>query len=91
MYKIIVLSEAQDDLDNIYSYIAEDNILYATKTIREVWQTFQMIKDFPYLWKWDNSLREFVETKYKFRIIYSVNEEEQIITVIAVFKNKNIF
>jgi plasmid stabilization system protein ParE len=49
MYKIIVLSEAQDDLDNIYSYIAEDNILYATKTIREVWQTFQMIKDFPYL------------------------------------------
>jgi hypothetical protein len=50
-----------------------------------------MIKDFPYLWKWDNSLREFVETKYKFRIIYSVNEEEQIITVIAVFKNKNIF
>jgi hypothetical protein len=54
-------------------------------------QTFNIIKDFPYLWKWNNSLREFVETKYRFRIIYQVNEGEQTISIIAIFKNKNTF
>jgi plasmid stabilization system protein ParE len=49
MYKIIVLSRAEKDLENIYSYIAEDNTLYATKTVGKVLQTFNIIKDFPYL------------------------------------------
>ena len=84
----MVSKRADENLDDIYDYISNDNYFYPIKVINHIHYTIWYLKDFPYLWKpsfWD--LREFVETKYKFRILYKVNENEKYVTIISIFKN----
>ncbi len=81
---------ADENLDFIFSYIADDNYQMAVKVIEKINNTIQLLKRFPYLWKqnfW--SIREIVESKYKFRILYKI--KWNTVYIISIFKNKNIF
>jgi len=83
---------AHENLDFIFSYIAENDKIIAIKVIQKINNTIKNLELFPYMWKptiW--RLREIIEPKYKFRIIYYLNEEEKTITIISIFKNKNNF
>lgn len=91
MFNIELQKLAYEDLDLIFWYISDDNKIIAVQVIQKINKSIQNLKTFPYLWKKSGILREFVESKYKFRIIYNVNEDKKIITIISIFKNKNNF
>ncbi len=91
MYKIKYWAKSNVDLDEIFDYISNDDNFQAVKVIHKIVDTIKNIQIFPYLWKPIWRFREFIETKYKFRIIYELDEDKKLIKIISVFKNKNNF
>lgn len=89
MYKIIFSKTANQDLWEIYSYISGDSPLYADKVVDKIILTISNLSLFPYLGKPtnDDNLREIVEPRYGFRIIYQI--VWKTIYILAVFKYKN--
>lgn len=81
---------ADIDLDFIFHFIADQDRLMAVKVIQKIYKTISNLKTFPYMGKINSfGLREIVEPKYKFRIIYEVNWDT--IFIVSIFKNKNTF
>jgi len=91
MYIIKYSKIASIELGWIYSYIAEDNNYFAIKVVQHIFKTIKYLNDFPFMWKPFWSYRELIETKYKFRIIYKIDEKQKVIQIISIFKNKNTF
>ncbi len=91
MFNIKYSAKASIELDEIFEYILEDNNFFAVKVINNIAKTIKNIVIFPYMWKKTWSYREFVETKYKYRIIYKIEEEKQLIIIVSIFKNTNNF
>lgn len=68
------------DLKNIKEYIAEDSITMATKTVQDIYSSFENIQLFPYMGT-ELSKRVSFKTDYKYIvqgnyiIVYKVNTE----------------
>jgi toxin ParE1/3/4 len=90
MHRVIFQERAKRWLYEIFWYINPDNSLAAVNVIQKIFDTIENLKIFPYLWKEMNILwiREIVEPKYKFRIIYLLREEE--IQILAILNTKII-
>lgn len=89
MYKIIFSETANRDLWEISSYISKDSPLYANKVVDKIILTVSNLSVFPLLWKSDNddNLREIIEPRYGFRIIYQIIWKT--IYILAIFKYKD--
>ena len=91
MYNIVIWNKANNEIIEIHNYISVDNLEIADLVVERIYWTIDYFKIFPYLWKECWKFREFIEIKYKFRIVYEVNEEKNKIIIISIFKNKNNF
>ena len=91
MYKIKYSAKAFIELDKIFEYILDDNNLYAVKVINNILKTIKNLIIFPYLWKQTWKFREFVEIKYKYRIIYKIDEINKNVIIVSIFKYTNTF
>ena len=90
MHKIVYLESALLDLEEIYSYILDDNNYYALKVILNIKNTVKYLESFPYIWSIiRNELRLLVESKYKYKVVYKINWNT--IEVVSIFKNQNTF
>jgi mRNA-degrading endonuclease RelE of RelBE toxin-antitoxin system len=88
MYKIKVTKTAEENLDFIKSYIWD----YSKTVIKNIFLSIWHLAFFPKLWfEIEDWFRELIDSKYKFRIIYKINQEKNIIYIISIFKNKNTF
>ncbi len=88
MYNIKVTKKAEDNLDFIRTYIWE----YSKVVIKNIFLSIGHLAFFPKLWfEIDNWLRELIDAKYKFKIIYKINEQKNIIYIVSIFKNNNTF
>ena len=88
MYKIKILRKAENNLIETFNYISLDNTNYAKIVLDSIKKSINYLSKYPFLWKKiDDNLRQIVEPKYKFKIIYKVSKN--IIYIVAVFKNKN--
>ena len=88
MHKVRILSHAKLDLWNIYSYISDDSVEFATKVILQIHKTIWYLKNFPYMgttYEW--GLRKIVDTKYKYSIYYFF--EEDVVYVEKIIKHQN--
>lgn len=85
MYKIVFSQKVLEDLIQIKEFIEKDNSVYSLKTINSILDTINLLNDFPFIWKvlWDN-LREIIETDYKYKIVYKV--ENKLITILSIYK-----
>ena len=81
MLKLRINPIVAKDLKNIRDYIAEDNVEYAVKTIKEIYGKFENLQMFPGMWS-DLSKRVSFRTDYKYGIwedyviIYNVSNED---------------
>ncbi|MCH2188706.1 type II toxin-antitoxin system RelE/ParE family toxin [Candidatus Gracilibacteria bacterium] len=92
MFKIKYTKQAKNNIRNIFGYIAGDNLIVATQTLQKIYSSISHIQIFPYIGKQYNIyLREFIESKYKFRIIYQVDESNSQIIILDVLKYRNTF
>ncbi len=75
MHKIIYSPQSNQDLIEIYTFIATDNLFYASKVIEKIKYSINFLKEYPSLGKKvdDNNLREIVEPRYGFRIVYQIS------------------
>ena len=88
MFNIVYSLKVKKDLKNINDYISLDNPIYWLKTINSIIKTIEILEDFPYIWKeidWD--LRETVENKYQYKVVYSISGNT--IIILSVYKYKN--
>lgn len=88
MYKIKYLESSVLDMDEIFDYISLDSQFYALKVLININNTIKYLEIFPYIWiEISNWLRMFVESKYKYKVIYKINWS--IIEIVSIFKNKD--
>ncbi len=87
MYKIFFTPHSEEDLQNIYTYIADDNAFYAEDVLVKIHKSIDFLKIFPMIWTiFEDDLRYIVEPKYRFKIIYRIKDES--IEILSVFKYK---
>ncbi len=70
-----------EDLKEIFDFIAEDSIRYATITSNKIYQRAQVVAQNPYVGRMvpeynEKSIREVIEGNY--RIIYRVKNSQQV-------------
>lgn len=75
---------AKDNLDAIYSYIAEDSVLAARKVKKELVNMAHSLNDFPEKFAIEDSLSDIPgdyrsASKWSYKIIYEVTDEYIII------------
>jgi len=88
MYKIFYTPESEDNLADIFEFIWEDNLFYATKVLTSIKSTIDILKLFPLSWKGiDNNKRMVVDSSYWYTIIY--NFESWNIYILSIYKYKN--
>ncbi|MDR0663754.1 MAG: type II toxin-antitoxin system RelE/ParE family toxin [Spirochaetaceae bacterium] len=88
-YSVAVTRTAEDDLDDIISYIANDNVPIALKILDKLQKAINSLKQFPERGRrvpelLDKNIKEYRELiEAPWRIIYKIeNNDVNIITVI---------
>lgn len=77
-----------DQIEEIFSFVAQDNPVSAVDVVQRIYHTIENLRVFPYLWKQDSwGIREIVEPRYKFRILYLLKGET--IYIVSIFRYKN--
>ena len=81
MVKIVWTELSISDLKEIFDYIAEDSIRYASITANKIYQRVQPIIENPYIGRMvpefsKKSIREIIDGNY--RIIYLVKSKSQV-------------
>ncbi len=90
MFNVFYSEDSLIDLKEIADFISQDNPFYANKVIDIIYDSIEKLEIFPLLWKErKENLREIIDPKYWFRIIYELNTESKIINIISIFKYKN--
>ncbi len=85
MFKIVYSEKVKKDIKIISDFISLDNPIYAIHTVNSIMKTIDILERFPYVWKeieW--TLRELVENKYKYKIVYEI--DSNIITIVSIYK-----
>lgn len=85
MYKIIITDNWIQNIEFIKTYIWD----YSVIVLKKVFHTISHLSYFPNSWFdiWD-WLFEIIDSKYKFKIIYKIDYNKNIIYVVSIFKWK---
>lgn len=81
MVTIVWTEISIEDLKEIFEFIAEDSIRYATLTSNKIYQSVQRVAHNPYIGRIvpefnEKSIREVIEGSY--RIIYRIKNAQQV-------------
>jgi len=87
-YEVILTLGAENDLEEIVSYIARDKPDIAAKVGADIIRHFRVLQNFPQLGRvvpefGEDCLREIIHAPY--RLIYEINERAQRIEVIRIW------
>lgn len=95
-YKVVLLEEAERDLENIYSYIAINCFepIYAGNLINKIKNAAKSLSTFPYRhplceYSLIKEARKFIISGYI--ILYTIDDIEKIVTIIAIVSCKRDF
>lgn len=90
MFKVKYTKSAENDLFEIYNYIAEDNDFIASKVIMKIKYTINILSVFPLSWKIiENNYRAIIESKHNYKIVYEFSKNT--VYIISIFKYKNLW
>ena len=81
MVKIVWTKASIEDLKELFDYIAEDSIRYASITVNKIYQKIQIISDKPFIGRIvpefnEKLIRELISNNY--RLIYRIKSEFQV-------------
>ncbi len=81
-YNFVITPSASQDLNSIKNFIETDNFFTAQKVIMHITKTVRtIIANNPHIGRHGKVLRtrEFILTKYPYKIVYTVKENELVI------------
>jgi plasmid stabilization system protein ParE len=85
MRSVFFTPQAEIDLQEIYSFIAADNPFYAEDVCDRIHHSIDVLKTFPLIGTlFESDLRQIVEPRYRFKIVYRISHED--IEILAIFK-----
>ena len=88
MFSIKYTAKAENNLFEIYSYIAEDNPFMAAKVILQIKSSMEILKIFPLSWRvLEEDYRCVVESKHNYKIVYKFSEG--VIYIISISKYRD--
>lgn len=88
-YRYILHEYAQEDYESSLRWYMERSVQAAENFIAAVDNAFQLICDNPSRWR--NAYKDYYELglkKYPFSIIYTIEEDEKLIVVSAIYHRK---
>jgi len=88
MFEIVYSRKVKNDLKLISNYISLDSPINSIKTVNSILKTIDMLEEFPYIWKeieWN--IRELVEKKYKYKIVYKI--DVNFVIILSIYKYQN--
>ena len=85
--KVIIGEAAYHDLDRIYAWIAKDRPLSADSVINRILESTERLGRFPYMGHVGkvSDAYEWVVSGLPYIVVYTVNTNDDEVTVIAVF------
>lgn len=89
MYNVLYTKTALQDLQNIETFISQDNKYYAHKVVDSIFHSANNLSLFPYLWKeivHKSWLREIVEPSFGYRIFYLFADKKIFIIAIGKYR-----
>lgn len=90
MYSVLYTKTALQDLQNIETFISQDNKYYAHKVVENIFHFANNLSLFPFLWKeiaYRSWLREIVEPSFGYRIFYLFTNKKIFIITIGKYRN----
>ncbi|MCP9769576.1 type II toxin-antitoxin system RelE/ParE family toxin [Lacihabitans sp. LS3-19] len=89
MYTVLISSEAEQDLDNVWSWYESQKKELGMEFIMAFNSTISSICNFPFSKpKFKNKIRRCLMSKYPFGVYYLVNKKELELKIIAVLHFK---
>lgn len=83
--KIVFAPLARDNLRDIQTYIATDNISAAARVASEIRRTIETLETYPLIGQiYEGAVRRLVVTRYPYVIFYEVNQTAELINVLTV-------
>jgi plasmid stabilization system protein ParE len=89
MHKISYSQRAKNDLLTIWSFIADDNPIYADKVVDTIVAFIANLTYFPSLWTPISpilSLRNIVEPTFRYKITYTLGENTILIRAVSKYR-----
>jgi len=86
---VLYTKTALQDLQNIETFISQDNKYYAHKVVESIFHSANNLLLFPYLWKeifgktW---LREIIEPSFGYRIFYLFTSKNVFIITVGKYR-----
>ena len=88
MYSVFYTQESEDNLVEIFEFIADDSNFYAAKVVTSIKSTVDILKLFPLSGRCiDEDKRMIVDSKYRYKIVYQVRWNDVYIVSISKYKN----
>ena len=84
MHRIIITEIADQEIWNIYNYIAKDNPYYARIVTENIYWLIYRLAEFPKLWMQIDWEYQIIEPVYKYKVRYKI--KRNCIYVVWVFK-----
>ncbi len=87
MFKVELLSQAEDELSDAYDWYEEQQTGLGNKFYDEISHYLNLIEDNPYYFpvKYTEGLRSASLNKFPFLILYWIEEADNIIFVLSIF------
>ncbi len=87
MKKIIWSLHAQNNLDSVFNFIAQDSVIYAKQEIKKIIKSVKILKRFPTAGRIvpelkNPEIREILKRPY--RIVYRIKDDD-LIEIVTVF------
>jgi plasmid stabilization system protein ParE len=90
MLNVTFSIKAEFEYNEIWRYIAQDNLYYANEVLDTIDDSIDKIMLFPFIWQEiETWIRRIVDPKYKFKIIYEI--KWNTIYIVSIFKYKNLW
>ena len=91
MYKIKFTKNALLDILNIEIFISNNNPDISKQVKLKLLEIISNLAIFPNIWKQykKRKIREHVDPNYNYRILYEVDEKQNVIKILNIFKYKN--
>lgn len=92
--QIIIANEVQEDISNIYNYIAKDSIKYANITVNNIYYRIYELETSSYLGRYvpEDPSHKYRELLYKsYRIVYTICEELETVYIHFVIHGRRDF
>ncbi len=91
MYKIKFTKNALLDILNIEIFISNNNPDISKQVKLKLLEIISNLAIFPNIWKKfkNRKIRELVDPNYNYRILYEVDEKQNVIKILNIFKYKN--